>query len=187
MSSPDTYSSLNTYIQKVTDEANNQLENNSRAIFIPPAITAAFIMSGTAVGLAGAAFALSPSGDGDGDAQGRSMRLQIQSNYWGFLRLVVGKLETTFVIPPDLNLDGKFNVVLYNMNDTRATRIFAEYTGFPLNDGQDGDSTKKMESITTVYEFATKTDAYVQINHTKTFPTVLMSANLENIDDWGNG
>ena len=192
MSSPDTYSSLNTYIQKVTDEANNQLEpeNTPRMdpIIIGSLITAAAMVTTAAIagGALGGAYLFGTNND-DGGAQRRSMRLQIQSNHWGVLRLAVGQLETTFVIPPDLNLDGQFNVVLYNKDENSPSRIFAEYTGFPFNYDQDGDSTKKAESITTMYEFATKADAYVQINHTKPLPAILMSANLENIDDWGNG
>ncbi len=187
MSSPEKYNSLNAYIQKVTDTANNHLEDRSRAIHIPAAVIAALIVSATASSLGGVAYALSPPVGGNGNAQSRTMRLEIKSNYWGFLRLVVGTLETTFVIPPDLNLDGQFNVVLYNKNEDRASRIFAEYTGFPFNDYQDGEPTEKAASITNSYELATKVDAYVQIDHTKPLPTVLMSANRENIDDWGNG
>jgi hypothetical protein len=190
MSDPTKYNSLNAYIQEVTDKANDQLENRSRAIHIPVVIVAALISSGTAAAtaaaLAGAAYALTPP-LGDGDAQARTMRLEIKSDHWGLLRLVVGTLETTCVIPPGLDLDGQFNVVLYNKNESRTSRIFAEYTGFPLDNEQEQDPTEKASGITVLYEFATKVDAYVQINHTKPLPTVLVSANRNNIDDWGNG
>lgn len=184
MSDPDKFESLNAYIQKVNKKANDQLEDNRRAapVALVP-IAAALITSGSS---AATAFALSPS-VGDGDAVGRTMRLQIKSNHWGFLRLVVGTLETTFVIPPDLDLDGKFSVVLYNKNESRTSRIFAEYTGFPLDHLQGGNPGEKATGITVLYEFETKVDAYVQVDHTKPLPIVLMSAKLTDIDDWGNG
>ncbi len=168
-------------------KANEHLEDRRRlgplALALIPAISAALITSGTSVA---AAYALSPSVS-DASAVRRTMRLKIKSKHWGFLRLVVGTLETTFVIPPDLDLDGKFSVVLYNKNDDRTSRIFAEYTGFPMDDALEGNSKEKADGITVLYEFATKVDAYVEIDHTKPIPIVLMSANRDDIDDWGNG
>lgn len=190
MSDPKSYDSLNDYIQHVTDQANEQLEtsNGSRAVpavAIAPAIIKAVASVATMGGMAAAAYALMPP-IGEGEAQARMMRLRIKSDYWGFLRLIVGNLETTFVIPPGLNLDGQFNVVLYNQNESRSARIVAEYTGYPYND-TDGGTIDKAAGVTRMYELATKVDAYVKIDHSNPLPSVLISASRSNINDWGNG
>ncbi|MCE2028658.1 hypothetical protein [Sessilibacter corallicola] len=187
MSNPTSFDSLNAYIQNVTDQANEQLEANRGSRAVPallPIIAPALINAAAMGGMAAAAYALMPP-IGEGEAQARMMRLGIKSNYWGLLRLIVGTLETTFVIPPSLNLDGQFNVVLYNQNESRSARIVAEYTGYPIND--DGETVDKAAGVTRLYELATKVDAYVKIDHTNPLPSVLISANRSDINDWGNG
>lgn len=191
-------SSLNEFVSKVTDDANDTLSGVGSADRrnILTAIAPALITSAATVAAAGIN-AMSSDTIADSLRPGvrRQMRFRIHSKHWGCLRLAVGTLETTFIIPPATDddddddgyvRDDEFYIVLDNGRSQSTSTISAEYTGL-LGRNSDGEFAEKMESMMFMSKFDTRSDVYLLINHTETIPKLLISANRDDIDDWGNG
>jgi len=193
--------SLSQFVSRVTDDANNYLESNSKNRRVisagVAAITAALITSTATIGAAGintASSTMSSNASSQIPGRRRNMRIQIKSNKWGCLRLVVGTMETTLIIPPSkgdgnrYSRDEKFLVVLANGVSDSTAVITAEYTGIVANDGSENvEVEEKMEGMAFITELATREDVYLSLDHTETIPKLLISANIDDINDWGTG